>query len=78
MTVDINKKVKGLYFNTDENVCSFILSDDSAQRFAGGDSGIEMKDLAAALYVFCNEDVQCKNLSFSLDPVDERNPEGDF
>ena len=37
-----------------------------------------MRDLAVALFVFCNDGVTCKNLSFSLDPVDERNPEGDF
>jgi hypothetical protein len=45
---------------------------------AGGYSGIDFNDLACALFVFCNEGVSCKNLSFSLDPVDERNPEGDF
>jgi len=72
--------VKGLYFNSEENICSFILSDSKSysSALAGSDTGIDMRDLAVALFVFCNDGVTCKNLSFSLDPVDERNPEGDF
>lgn len=45
---------------------------------AGSDSGIDFNDLAVALYVYCNQDIQCKNVSFSLDPVDEREPEGEY
>lgn len=78
--MDLTKTVKGLYFNSDENICSFILHDGSHQQIGGAGTsdlnGIELKDLAVALYVFCNDGVSCKNISFSLDPADERNPEG--
>ena len=76
--MDITKTVKGLYFNSNENICSFILSDGQDWAAAGGDSGIDIKDLAVALYVFCNDNIKSKNISFSLDAVDERNPDGDF
>jgi len=45
---------------------------------AGFDTGIDLNDLAVALFVYCNEAVLSKNLSFSLDPFDENNPDGDF
>ncbi len=45
---------------------------------AGGDSDIDINDLAVALYVFCNEEIKSKNISFSLDAVDEKHPDGDF
>ena len=45
---------------------------------AGTGTGIELNDLAVALFVYCNEAVQSKNISFSLDPFDENNPNGDF
>ena len=41
-------------------------------------TGIDLNDLAVALFVYCNEAVECKDISFSLDPVDETNPKGDF
>ena len=76
--MDITKTVKGLYFNSNENICSFILSEGQDWAAAGGESGIDIKDLAVALYVFCNDNIKSKNISFSLDAVDERNPDGDF
>lgn len=45
---------------------------------AGTGTGIELNDLAIALFVYCNEAVQSKNISFSLDAFDEKNPDGDF
>jgi hypothetical protein len=80
---DPRKQVKGLYFNAKDDTCSFILQDGSQQVLASASSGlqtsgIDINDLAVALFVYCNEDITCKNISFSLDPVDERNPEGPF
>lgn len=37
-----------------------------------------MNDLAVALYIFCNPDIKTKSISFSLDSLDEKNPEGDY
>jgi hypothetical protein len=37
-----------------------------------------MNDLAVALYVFYNDTIKCKKICFSLDPLDEKNPIGDF
>jgi hypothetical protein len=72
--------VKGIYFNTKENLCSFTLSEPGGKMgpVAGTGTGIELNDLAVALFVYCNEAVQSKNISFSLDPFDENNPDGDF
>lgn len=70
--------MKGLYFNSEQNICSFILSDNAMIGAAGGDSDIDINDLAVALYVFCNEEIKSKNISFSLDAVDEKHPDGDF
>ena len=75
---DLTKRVNGVYFNTDENLCSFILSNTSKVAVAGGTTGIDLSDLAVALFVYCNDAVKCKNISFSLDPLDEKFPEGDF
>lgn len=75
---DLTKRVTGVYFNSYQNLCSFILTNGSQQAVAGGKTGIDLKDLAVALFVYCNDAVKCKNISFSLDPVDERVPEGDF
>ena len=77
---DINKRVKGIYFNTRENLCSFTLSElgDKMGPVAGAGTGIDLNDLAVALSVFCNEAVRSKSISFSLDPLDEKNPKGDF
>jgi hypothetical protein len=79
-SADINKRVKGIYFNTRENLCSFTLSEpgDKMGPLAGTGTGIDLNDLAVALFVFYNEAVQSKNISFSLDALDEKNPEGDF
>ena len=45
---------------------------------AGTGTGIDLNDLGVALFVYCNEAVQSKNISFSLDAFDEKNPDGDF
>jgi hypothetical protein len=34
--------------------------------------------LACALAVFCDKEIDCKNISFSLDPLVPSNPEGPF
>ena len=54
-------------------MCNFILEDGNYQI-----SGIDIEDLVVALYVFCHEQIKCKNISFSLDPVDPKNPMGPF
>jgi hypothetical protein len=76
----MTKRVRGIYFNTEDNICSFIL-EESEEVTPGNDddfSGIKISDLAVALFVYCNEDVKSKNISFSLEPLDERHPEGDY
>ena len=77
---DLKKLVKGLYFNTKENLCSFVLSEPSKQMaaIAGKGTGIDLNDLAVALFVYCSEEAKYKHISFSLDPADEKNPHGDF
>ena len=45
---------------------------------AGKGTGIDLNDLAVALFVYSSEAAESKNISFSLDPADEKNPYGNF
>lgn len=73
--IDFSSKIKGVYFNADDNICSYVTADNEEEQI---DEGIDMNDLAVALYIFCNPDIKKKSISFSLDSLDEKNPEGDY
>lgn len=72
---DKNQRIKGVYYNTKENISSFVKLDDPSDPY----EGIFIQDLALCLYVYCNDAFKDnKSISFSLDPADEFNPDGDF
>ncbi|TNV84507.1 hypothetical protein FGO68_gene15605 [Halteria grandinella] len=73
--IDFTKQIKGVYLNAKDNICSFVTYDNEEEYI---EDGIDLNDLAVALYVFCNSEIKSKSLSFSLDALDKKNPEGDW
>ena len=61
-----------LGLSLDSNNCNFIINENLMEY------GININDLAVALMVFYNNEIACKNISFSLDPWELQNPKGPF
>jgi hypothetical protein len=55
-----------------------ILNQSQKNTLITKNEDINLNDLAVALLVYYEKSIQCKNISFSLDPAVPSNPEGPF
>ncbi|KAL4503382.1 hypothetical protein ABPG72_000988 [Tetrahymena utriculariae] len=65
--------IRGIKFNS-KNQLKFLLDKKQKLEF----SGAEPDDLALCLKVYCDQSINNKTISFSLDPWEENKPDGEF
>ncbi|EAS00403.1 peptidoglycan-binding domain protein (macronuclear) [Tetrahymena thermophila SB210] len=65
--------IRGIKFNN-KNQLKFLLDKKQKLEF----SGTEPDDLALCLKVYCDQSIKNKTISFSLDPWEDKKPDGEF
>jgi|LauGreDrversion4_2_1035121.scaffolds.fasta_scaffold198713_2 hypothetical protein len=76
--IDPNLRISGIRFSEQSNICNMILNSGQKNTLVTKNEDINLNDLAVALLVYCDKNIECKNISFSLDPAVPSNPEGPF
>ena len=76
--IDPNLRISGIRFSEQSNICNMIVNNSQKNTLVTKNEDINLNDLAVALLVYCDKNIECKNISFSLDPAVPSNPEGPF
>ena len=75
----VNLPLNGARLDISHNAVHFILDGKKSPMSINlSQQGINIEDLIVPLKIYYDPEIKCKSISFSLDPFEPTNPEGDF